>query len=134
MIGKNLNRIRIEKNLGVNELSRLSEVNASYISAIEKGNKDNPSPKILNKLAEALNVDIIEFYTDPNLEEDPSLKEEILEFLDSPEEALKFILAQPSLMTYGGYDLNKMTEEEIMNLANDMLFAMRLSLEKNKRK
>ena len=54
--------------------------------------------------------------------------------LDSPEEAMKFILQQPSLMAFGGYDLNEMSEEEIMDLANDLLFAMKLSLEKHRRK
>lgn len=140
MIGKNLNKLREDKKLGVNELSRLADVNASYISAIENGSKNNPSPKILNKLADALEVDIREFYRDDKLEElsthNSSSKDELrfMESLNSPEEALKFILSQPSFMAYGGYDLSKMTEEELMGLANDMLFAMRLSLEKRKKK
>ena len=54
--------------------------------------------------------------------------------LDTPEEALKFILQQPAFMAYGGYDLNQLSEEEIIELANDMLLAMKIALEKKKRK
>lgn len=52
----------------------------------------------------------------------------------NPEEALKFILSQPSFMAYGGYDLNALSDDEILEIANDMLFAMKLSLEKIKKK
>ena len=47
---------------------------------------------------------------------------------------MKFILSQPILAAYGGYNLNNMADEEIIELADDMLFAMRLSLEKLRKK
>lgn len=56
MVGENLKRIREEKGFGLNELSRMSKVNASYISAIENGVKKNPSITTLQKLAGALDV------------------------------------------------------------------------------
>jgi transcriptional regulator with XRE-family HTH domain len=59
---------------------------------------------------------------------------EVFENFGDAEQALKFILAQPELAAYGGYDLHEMSDEEIIEIANDMLFAMRLSLEKLKRK
>lgn len=58
MLGENLKKLRLSLELGVNDLSRLSGVNASYISAIENGKKDNPSKNILEKLAQALNVSV----------------------------------------------------------------------------
>jgi len=58
MIGKYLTKVREERRIGVNELSRLSGVNASYISAIENGTKNNPSDVILSKLATALDVSV----------------------------------------------------------------------------
>jgi transcriptional regulator with XRE-family HTH domain len=58
----------------------------------------------------------------------------ILEDFEEAEYALKFILSQPVLAAYGGYDLKNMSDEEIIEIANDMLFAMRLSLEKLKKK
>jgi len=59
---------------------------------------------------------------------------ELLEDFGDAEQALKFILSQPVLAAYGGYDLKNMPDEEIIEIANDMLFAMRLSLEKLRKK
>ena len=56
MVGNNIKRIREQKSISVNELSRLSGVNASYISALERGKKNNPSLDILQKIADALEI------------------------------------------------------------------------------
>ena len=60
MIGINLRRIREEKKIGINELGQLTGVNASYISALENGRKNNPSMSIMKKIAESLNVSVWE--------------------------------------------------------------------------
>ena len=60
MFGKNIRKIREEKGYGINELSRISGVNASYISALERDEKKNPSVEILTKLANSLEVNINE--------------------------------------------------------------------------
>ncbi len=56
MIGTNIRKIRESKGLGVNELSRLASINSSYLSALERGEKKNPSTNIINKIAAALKV------------------------------------------------------------------------------
>lgn len=56
MIGNNIKRIRESKKIGVNELGRMTNINPSYISAIERGEKNNPSYKIIEKIAKALDV------------------------------------------------------------------------------
>lgn len=50
------------------------------------------------------------------------------------EEALKFILQQDVLMAYGGYDLDKMSEEELIDIAENMLMTLKISLERRKKK
>ena len=64
MIGTNLKIIRTSKGIGVNQLSRMSGVNASYISALERGEKKNPGMAILQKLANAMNITIDELITE----------------------------------------------------------------------
>ena len=64
MIGTNLKIIRTSKGVGVNQLSRMSGVNASYISALERGEKKNPGMAILQKLANAMNITIDELITE----------------------------------------------------------------------
>lgn len=150
MLGDNIKSIRMEKKLGINETARKAGISPSYLSDIEKGNKTNPSTEVLEKIATALEVNVEDFFkTEPVTKEklqewdnkynpNGELAEQV-KFIESlklgtPEEALKFILEQPTFMAYGGYNLNDLSEEEIMDLANDMLLAMKLSIEKKKRK
>lgn len=58
MIGENLRKVREEKGFGVNQLSRMSGVNASYISALERGEKKNPGVAILKKLCDAMDISL----------------------------------------------------------------------------
>lgn len=139
MFGKNIKYIRESKNIGVNELSRLSGVNASYISALERDEKKNPSVAILEKLANALEVSIDEIMKTDQVTHDDlekwddnsnQVKEEVTlyetgEFI-TPEAAMKFILKQPAIMGYGGFDTNKMSDEEIVDFANELLNQMKL--------
>lgn len=114
---------------------KLNEWNEQY-------NKQNQLEKEVKKFEDGTVIDDIEaaVITQPNgavLESnDPERK---LSYIDAvltfsePEKAVEFILKQPLFMAYGGYDLKQMSDEEILEIANDMLFAMKLSLEKMKR-
>ncbi|WP_346890703.1 helix-turn-helix transcriptional regulator [Clostridium sp. UBA3887] len=139
MFGKNIKYIRESKNIGVNELSRLSGVNASYISALERDEKKNPSVAILEKLANALEVSIDEIMkTDPVSYDDlekwddnsNQVKEEVELYetgeFKTPEAAMQFILKQPAIMGYGGFDADKLSKEEIIEFANELLKQLQL--------
>ena len=56
MVGDRIRELRAQKNLTINELAQLSQISKSYISSIERGLQKNPSIKVLQKLAETLNV------------------------------------------------------------------------------
>lgn len=60
MIGENLKRIRELRDLGVNELGRLTGLSPGYISSLETGSKKNPSMDALKKIALALEVPVEE--------------------------------------------------------------------------
>lgn len=138
MFGQNIKSIRMAKKIGVNELSRMSGVNASYISALERDEKKNPSVTILEKLANALEVTVDEFmksditYDDiDNWDKNSSqLKEETSLYetgeFQSAEAAMQFILKQPAVMGFGGFDTSKMSNEEIIEFANELLNQMKL--------
>ncbi|OMD43029.1 hypothetical protein BSK52_05890 [Paenibacillus odorifer] len=55
-IGGIIKYFREMNDIGVNELSRISEVPASYISKLERGSSNNPSFAIVNKLTKALGL------------------------------------------------------------------------------
>lgn len=46
--------------------------------------------------------------------------------IETAEDAMKFILKQPSLMAYGGYDIKKMTNDELVDFANELLRQLEL--------
>ena len=136
MIGDNIKKIRELKKLGVNELARRSNISGSYLSNIEKGVKTNPSIDALEKIAEALEVSVDEFFKSEPLSEEKlkevtdGLKEEVIfsetsEF-DTAEAAIQFILKQPALAAYGGYDIHEMSDEEIIEFANELLNQLKL--------
>lgn len=56
MIGKNIKRIRESLNMGVNETARKIGMSSGYLSALERGEKKNPSTKTLEKIADAFEV------------------------------------------------------------------------------
>lgn len=136
MFGKNIRKIREKKGYGINELSRISGVNASYISALERDEKKNPSVEILTKLANSLEVNINEIIkvdstTNQDLEKWDDNKntnqleenDELFETREfkTPEAAMQFILKQPTIMGYGGFNVNEMSDEDIISFANELL-------------
>lgn len=143
MIKEKLKEIRVSKGMSIRKLADYSGVSKSTISDVENG-KVNPTTITIKKLAKGLGVPEEVFFKSANTEqlnkwdkENPNLKDELEYFeqldITSIDDAMKFILQQPLFMDFGGYDLDEMSEEEIMDLANDMLLAMRLSIEKKKR-
>jgi transcriptional regulator with XRE-family HTH domain len=116
------------------QIRELTGLSKSTISDLEN-DKSSPTAETLQKIAAALGVKVDEFFNFSGIKEAVSPKVlEVGEPFENVEDALKFILSQPSLMAYGGYDPRQLNDEEILEIANDMLFALRLSLEKIKRK
>lgn len=58
-VGQNIRKIRLEKGWTQELLSFEAEVNKNYISDLERGAR-NPTLKILEKIANALGVDIVD--------------------------------------------------------------------------
>jgi transcriptional regulator with XRE-family HTH domain len=61
--GKRLYQLRKERKMSQENLAELSELNRPYISAIEQG-KRNISLEVIEKLAQALNIEINQFFED----------------------------------------------------------------------
>lgn len=140
LLGDNIKRIRLDKKMGLNETARKAGITGGYLSSIENNKRTNIGTSILQAIAEALSVTVNDLFGENEDTSQSSNEQEIIKkFEDMPdfedaEEALKFILEQPVLMHYGGYDLKSMKQEEILETANDMLFALKLSIEKRKSK
>ncbi len=113
MIGNNIRKVRESKGLGVNQLAKLAGINASYLSAIERGEKKNPTTKLVDKIANALGVpaDLLHKKTTTKTEEITNELLKISDFSaiedmssDDKKQAVKDILEQdPSIF----YELTK---------------------------
>lgn len=135
MIGDNIKIIRKLKEIGLNELARAAGVNASYLSAIELKKKNNPSVITLEKIAKALNVGSEEFFkTEPMCDAEMEMYEEmyqenrenrniIPEKFTRPYEAREYIEMHKM---FADVDVNKMSNEDVLNFGNDLLEQMRM--------
>ncbi|MFV8826790.1 helix-turn-helix domain-containing protein [Alkalihalobacterium sp. APHAB7] len=70
MNGGNIRELRRKKGLSLDRLSELSGVSKSYLSYIERGLQTNPSLSVLEKMAQALGVELIHLIEVMNSEED----------------------------------------------------------------
>lgn len=62
MEANKLKKVRKSKNLTISELSDISGVSMGYICHLEKGTRKNPSKEIMQKIADALDKNIMEIF------------------------------------------------------------------------
>mgnify|MGYP000942775421 CR=1 FL=1 len=127
MVGENINKIRESKQMGLNETARKAGISGSYLSNIEKGIKQNPSMESLEKIAKALNVPVEDFFKE-NAQNKTSISEIVSDdyIFETPQEAMQFILKQPAIIGFGGFDANKMSDQELIEFANELLNQLKL--------
>jgi len=126
---------RIELEMTQDELAKKTGFTSrSSISKIESGENDIPQSRVID-FAKALKVSpgYLMGWEEEHKKVETTEHINVPETFQSPEDALKFILDQPALMAYGGYDFKTMSEEEIIDIAENMLFSLKLSLEKRKK-
>ena len=114
--------------LSQEEVAKFVGVSKSAVSRWENGEVKNMGASKIMSLSKILRIPETSFILGPG---------ESYHTIDSfkdPREAMKFILEQPVFMMYGGYDLNSMSDDEILEIANDMLIGFKISVERQKQK
>jgi transcriptional regulator with XRE-family HTH domain len=77
LLGRRIREIRKARNLTIDQLSEAIGVNEKYLGSVERG-EQNPSFKILEKIARGLSVPPSELFIYEHTENDPkSLKQRI---------------------------------------------------------
>lgn len=67
IIRRNIRKYRLEQNLTQQDLADMTELSREYICDIENNRRGkHPTIAVLGRIAEALNVDIREFFVDNN--------------------------------------------------------------------
>lgn len=124
VFAKRLRYLRKINDVTQQELANYLSVGKTTISNYETG-YSTPDAETLNMIADFFNtsVDYLLGRTDQrNPEEKPELP---IEFT-TPEEAMKFILEQNVIMGFGGFDVNRMDDDEVVEFANELLNQLRI--------
>ena len=125
MFGQNLKKLRTSKNLSQSKLSKILGISSSTIGMYEQGRRF-PDQTILTKIADFFDVST-DYLLGGNPQNPPT------EF-NNATDAMEFILKLPTVMAYGGYDATKLSDEEIIDFANDLLQQIELISYKYKKK
>ena len=125
MFGQNLKKLRTSKNLSQSKLSKILGISSSTIGMYEQGRRF-PDQTILTKIADFFDVPT-DYLLGRNPQNPPT------EF-NNATDAMEFILKLPTVMAYGGYDATKLSDEEIIDFANDLLQQIELISYKYKKK
>ncbi|MBB5144829.1 transcriptional regulator with XRE-family HTH domain [Cerasibacillus quisquiliarum] len=84
--GLYIRKLRKERNMTIRQLELYSGVSNSYLSQMENGKRGIPSPEIIKKLSNGLNVDYNELMKRAGyLEETESEQQEFENFIKDPE-------------------------------------------------
>jgi transcriptional regulator with XRE-family HTH domain len=70
LVSRNVRRLRVRLNLSQENLSLEAGVNRTYVSRLERG-LENPTLAVLERLADALKVEVVELFTKPKAGEAP---------------------------------------------------------------
>lgn len=106
---------RKELRISAEQIADVCGVNPSTVYRWESGDIDNiPSTKI-KALADILQISPSVIVGD--LED--SEKQYVPHF-NTAQEAIEYILRQPLVAAHGGYDLSKMTDQQIIDFANEI--------------
>lgn len=133
-----IERMMSNRKLSKADVSKGAEIPYTTFDGIFKKGYENMKLPTLQKLATFFNVSM-EYLINDNIEDEnwgkyvnahktSSFKKEDIESdeFTTPEAAMAFILKQPALAAYGGYDINEMTNEEIIEFANELLRQLKL--------
>ncbi|HAG43967.1 MAG TPA: XRE family transcriptional regulator [Clostridium sp.] len=152
MIGERIKELRKENEITQEELAKNIDVSTSMVGMYET-NARKPSYEVLIKIAkyfgvstdyllnteEKLDVAINSLNNINHMSKNAlapkhkgisknDIDKELCDIdqFSTAEEAMQFILKQPSVMGFGGFDINTMSEDEILDFANELLNQLKI--------
>ncbi|MGL6119973.1 MAG: helix-turn-helix domain-containing protein [Fusobacteriaceae bacterium] len=138
-LGEKISDLRKERKMTQEALAKNLNITKATISRWEN-DSIIPNKIFLEKIADIFNTTCS--YLLGETDDSKSKKEKDLSDvtkvsysdLDDPQSAMEFILKQPAMMAFGGYRLDLMDEEEIVEFAQNMLSLMKMAAERYKNK
>lgn len=119
--GERLRELRRENQMTTVDLGKALDCANSSISRYENDLRE-PRRDFLEKVSDYFDVSIDYLLGVSNERKVPELPNDF----KTAEDAISFLLKQPTLVAFGGYDLKKLSNEELINFANDILHQIQL--------
>ena len=122
-IGERIKEIRKSKKVSVDYLAKELGVSKTTIYRYEDSTIEKIPVKVFDQLCILLGVTPAELMGNtPSATERPELPAEFR----NAQDAMEFILKTPTLAAYGGYDPDSMSDETIVDFANEILQQLKL--------
>ncbi len=110
-----------EMHLTADQVAEYCGVNRATVYRWLNGEIDNMKRSSIASLAKILRLDpalIVGDLEDDPLKNDPTEGMILVPQFKTAQEAIKFILEVPLVASFGGYDLDQMSDEELIDFAN----------------
>lgn len=125
---KNVRYLRKKFNMGQDELA--DKLGYKSYTTIQKWESSHSEPTLstLHKIADIFNISINSL-VDVNLENEGNkedLDNSIPSHFTTPEQAMHFLLHQQVVMGFNGLDISKLSEDDQISYANEVLNMMKL--------
>ena len=137
-LGKYLHNEREKRNMSLREFSELLGISHTYLNKLENGidprygKPVSPTIETLNEISKALHVSLEYLLEVSGYVKTNNFEQEYQSFA-TPQEALSFILKQDMIADFGGYDLDSMSDEEIMEMAEDVADMLKIVSKRHKK-
>lgn len=122
-VGERIKEIRKQKKISVEYLAKELGVSKTTVYRYEDSSIEKIPLQVFDKLCELLDVSAAELMGNvPKKNEIPELPNQF----DNAQDAVEFIIKTPTLAAYGGYDPESMSDETIVEFANEILQQLKL--------
>lgn len=124
-LASRIKSLRKEKDLTQEEFGKLFGIVKSTVSLYES-DKSTPDDEMKRKIAEYFGVSLD--YLMGNSDIRNPYKDDIhtQDEFTTPEEAISFLLSQEVIMGFGGFDIDKLSDEDKIQFANELLGQLKL--------
>lgn len=123
-IGEKIKEIRKKRGFTLDEVAERLGVSVSTLSRYESSQITKIPVTVIEKLCLALGTTTQELMGSAS--DDASQRDELPTSFANASEAMAFMLKMPILAAYGGYDVKNMSDETIVEFANEILGQLKL--------
>lgn len=126
-LAERIKKLRTEKSLTQEEFGKIFGIVKSTVSLYE-GNKSTPDDEIKKKIAKYFDVSLDYLMAESDVRNPYEDKKEpnFPEGFETPEQAVEFLLNQNVIMGFGGFDIDKLSDEQVVDFANELLNQLKL--------